>query len=190
MPLVCPSFQSKLMAYRPTEFTLLGRTGGLKIGNAVFDSGFCSPGARPSTSRFSTQVAHGHAARNHANVQWLVWPSFHRISTPVPSVWLTRTCWGSMASRENSCCGRDALRATSSETMRMPSWLIPLFYTRRIVNRVYRKSRLLRYSPGSRPAHGCREVCACVPRVQSDTRRHCLQSSSLRHSATELHRRR
>jgi hypothetical protein len=52
-----------------------------------------------------------------------------------------------MASRENSCCEPDAFRATSSGTMRMPSWLILLFYTCRMVNRVYRKSRLSRYSP-------------------------------------------
>ena len=148
MPLVWPSFQSKLIAYRPTALTLLGRTAGLKIGNAVFGSGFCSPGARPSASRSSTHVAHGHAARSHANVQWLVWPSFHAISTPVPSVWLTRTCRGSMASRENSFSGPAALRATSSGTMRMPSWLILLFYTCWIVSKVYRKSRWSRCSPG------------------------------------------
>src|ERR1700678_1586805 len=98
MPVSWPSFHLNLRAYLPTGVTSTGRGGASYIIRSACGLGLSSPGARPLFSRSSWQVAQGQASRSQRKSQELLWPSRQSISTPVPSVFLTRTLSGVTAS--------------------------------------------------------------------------------------------
>jgi len=88
-------------AYLPTGVTSTGRAGASYIIKSACVFGFATPGLRPLFSRSSWQVAQGHALRSHTKFHALWCPSFHSISMPVPSVFITRTFFGVTASACN-----------------------------------------------------------------------------------------
>src|ERR1700676_605018 len=125
MPASCPSFHLNFSAYLPTGVTSTGRGGASYITRSVCGLGLASPGFRPLFSRSSWHVAQGQAFRSHAKFHWLWCPSFQSISTPVPSVFITRIFAGVTASTDSFASS--ASRCACWElTILMPSWLIDL----------------------------------------------------------------
>src|SRR5579859_4986320 len=83
------------MAYLPTPSAANGFTAALYIGNSPgFATGGC-PGSRCDLVRSSSHKAQGQASRRKGKEYFERCPSFHSISTPVPSFRCTFTALGS-----------------------------------------------------------------------------------------------